>query len=100
MFTIICSGGLEYRNGLLCTPTQTTHIYTLPLLDALPISLRLGEPQPLVRLPPSPAFPSGHATTSFACPDGNAGEDRKSTRLNSSQVSISYDVFCLKIKIQ
>ena len=29
--------------------------------------LRLGEPQPLVRLPPSPAFPSGHATTSFAC---------------------------------
>src|SRR5699024_11219935 len=29
-----------------------------------------------------------------------AGEDRKSTRLNSSHVSISYAVFCLKKKIQ
>src|SRR5699024_12808271 len=28
-----------------------------------------------------------------------AGEDRKSTRLNSSHVSISYAVFCLKKKI-
>src|SRR5699024_11827282 len=28
------------------------------------------------------------------------GEDRKSTRLNSSHVSISYAVFCLKKKIQ
>src|SRR3989442_11164008 len=29
-----------------------------------------------------------------------AGEDRKSTRLNSSHVRISYAVFCLKKKIQ
>src|SRR5699024_5798435 len=29
-----------------------------------------------------------------------SGEDRKSTRLNSSHVSISYAVFCLKKKIQ
>src|SRR5437868_12436310 len=28
----------------------------------------------------------------------NVGEDRKSTRLNSSHVSISYAVFCLKKK--
>src|SRR5215475_13749197 len=28
----------------------------------------------------------------------DAGEDRKSTRLNSSHVKISYDVFCLKQK--
>src|SRR5699024_12104805 len=28
------------------------------------------------------------------------GKDRKSTRLNSSHVSISYAVFCLKKKIQ
>src|SRR5699024_11903425 len=28
----------------------------------------------------------------------DAGEDRKSTRLNSSHVSISYAVFCLKKK--
>src|SRR5690625_5715219 len=29
-----------------------------------------------------------------------AGRDRKSTRLNSSHVAISYAVFCLKKKIQ
>src|SRR5690242_21163526 len=29
---------------------------------------------------------------------GHAGEDRKSTRLNSSHMSISYAVFCLKKK--
>src|SRR5690606_40380061 len=29
---------------------------------------------------------------------GNTGEDRKSTRLNSSHVKISYAVFCLKKK--
>src|SRR5690606_41697671 len=30
--------------------------------------------------------------------EGAAGEDRKSTRLNSSHVKISYAVFCLKKK--
>src|SRR5437870_11243467 len=30
--------------------------------------------------------------------DHNNGEDRKSTRLNSSHVAISYAVFCLKKK--
>src|SRR5438067_7834844 len=34
-----------------------------------------------------------HELTGEAC-----GEDRKSTRLNSSHVSISYAVFCLKKK--
>src|SRR3712207_8349874 len=29
-------------------------------------------------------------------PGGGAGEDRKSTRLNSSHANISYAVFCLK----
>src|SRR5439155_14458190 len=31
-------------------------------------------------------------------PDGDAPADRKSTRLNSSHVAISYAVFCLKKK--
>src|SRR5690242_20964275 len=37
----------------------------------------------------------------FACDmygNGVAGKDRKSTRLNSSHMSISYAVFCLKKK--
>src|SRR5699024_12586867 len=33
-------------------------------------------------------------------PTGSGVEDRKSTRLNSSHVSISYAVFCLKTKEQ
>src|SRR5690625_3166916 len=36
----------------------------------------------------------------YAVTEGEVGdEDRKSTRLNSSHVAISYAVFCLKIKI-
>src|SRR3712207_7937120 len=34
----------------------------------------------------------------YAGPGGNRGEDRKSTRLNSSHANISYAVFCLKKK--
>src|SRR5437868_9935391 len=36
--------------------------------------------------------------TQPAYPDRSTGRDRKSTRLNSSHVSISYAVFCLKKK--
>src|SRR2546427_4893353 len=35
-----------------------------------------------------------------ALPIGDSGEDRKSTRLNSSHSQISYAVFCLKKKKQ
>src|SRR5438067_10024585 len=38
------------------------------------------------------------ATRAWGDPPGNALGDRKSTRLNSSHVSISYAVFCLKKK--
>src|SRR5438067_8463418 len=37
-------------------------------------------------------------TTALSLTLGLAGQDRKSTRLNSSHVSISYAVFCLKKK--
>src|SRR5579864_9703108 len=63
--------------------TATTEIYTLSLHDALPIQDRqparpdLQHAWPVRRLPPL---------------------DRKSTRLNSSHMSISYAVFCLKKK--
>src|SRR2546426_4936318 len=39
---------------------------------------------------------SGSGTTKFTSPDGKT--DRKSTRLNSSHLVISYAVFCLKKK--
>src|SRR5438477_4116081 len=66
--------------------TATTEIYTLSLHDALPISpdtLRLADNAALI-------LPSHGAL--------DRTRDRKSTRLNSSHMSISYAVFCLKKK--
>src|SRR5690554_8218196 len=71
--------------------TATTEIYTLSLHDALPIYAGpLGGFEIL-----------GHRQKSCDRP-GAIGvlqpRDRKSTRLNSSHVRISYAVFCLKKK--
>src|SRR2546426_4618111 len=41
----------------------------------------------------------GSATRPVACCPAGPGLDRKSTRLNSSHLVISYAVFCLKKKI-
>src|SRR6202046_4986378 len=63
--------------------TATTEIYTLSLHDALPISDDL-----LIILNFTPVVRRDWRVY--------ARGDRKSTRLNSSHVSISYAVFCLK----
>src|SRR5690242_21284401 len=65
--------------------TATTEIYTLSLHDALPISAAAR------------ARRSGPRPGTAAGPAADA-RDRKSTRLNSSHMSISYAVFCLKKK--
>src|SRR6266576_1215686 len=64
-----------------------TEIYTLSLHDALPIS-RAGR-----GVASASTIRSAHlmASTNIFCSSG----DRKSTRLNSSHVEISYAVFCL-----
>src|SRR5256885_16678673 len=67
--------------------TATTEIYTLSLHDALPIC---ASPRP-----ENTAYSSPNAS-SRAVPA--TGGDRKSTRLNSSHLVISYAVFCLKKK--
>src|SRR5215469_17727436 len=64
--------------------TATTEIYTLSLHDALPISPRSRAPASVAGAP----LPTR----------GKRHRDRKSTRLNSSHVEISYAVFCLKKK--
>src|SRR6202043_2676801 len=63
--------------------TATTEIYTLSLHDALPIYWAVDAPIELRAMP----LPSSWSSI-----------DRKSTRLNSSHVRISYAVFCLKKK--
>src|SRR5437868_11633597 len=76
--------------------TSTPELYTLSLHDALPISPGAGAAVGSVGSVGSPGCPGG-----TGCPGagaGQPGEDRKSTRLNSSHVSISYAVFCLKKK--
>src|SRR5690349_23485576 len=65
--------------------TATTEIYTLSLHDALPI-FNFNAALQIFRQP------SGYL------PRQNVLPDRKSTRLNSSHVEISYAVFCLKKK--
>src|SRR5436305_10974884 len=78
------------------TPPATTDIYTLSLHDALPIF------HSVVFV--SSEFRAYHELQAprRASPDGacvqDVGKDRKSTRLNSSHVRISYAVFCLKKK--
>src|SRR2546426_2955306 len=94
--------------------TATTEIYTLSLHDALPIFIVIIGPRSSARVfairdpDPRPRF------TFQACSDAadesssrrRAGtshqltfpSDRKSTRLNSSHLVISYAVFCLKKK--
>src|SRR2546426_12687071 len=77
--------------------TATTEIYTLSLHDALPISQASG------------GCGSGRCRRRRRSARGSLyggreplrslyGGDRKSTRLNSSHLVISYAVFCLKKK--
>src|SRR5699024_12499169 len=90
----------------------TTHIYPLSLHDALPIFFDgpfLGSPRYALlntvidRIAakydvPPPAIATAWITRHPAQMQVVVGTDRKSTRLNSSHVSISYAVFCLKKK--
>src|SRR5436305_9173863 len=70
----------------------TTDIYTLSLHDALPISARAGGEDDHRRGRAGGARRLRRAGCRYG------GQDRKSTRLNSSHVRISYAVFCLKKK--
>src|SRR5690242_21050259 len=56
----------------------------------------LGEQRPWVAVLGVPVLPA--ALRLLLLEAGGVGEDRKSTRLNSSHMSISYAVFCLKKK--
>src|SRR5699024_11382561 len=91
--------------------TTTPHNYTLSLHDALPISALVVE---LIQLGLQALFGALHLLDGKVVPVAPLqvtdavqnfpqlllqDRDRKSTRLNSSHVSISYAVFCLKIKI-
>src|SRR5437868_1996529 len=86
--------------SVVAVKVATAYIYILSLHDALPISLvSVGA---AITLLPALLQVYGRRGSARARllrrrrPDG--ARDRKSTRLNSSHVSISYAVFCLKKK--
>src|SRR5690625_7007781 len=90
----------------MCNSPPPTHNHTLSLHDALPISGhqrdeaaterdRLWEQADQLALEKGQAATANQAETDRL----TEAQDRKSTRLNSSHVAISYAVFCLKKKI-
>src|SRR2546426_7957934 len=82
--------------------TATTEIYTLSLHDALPISPCTGSSTIFTRGPvPVGARPAILLSACLYTQQPSLALrriDRKSTRLNSSHLVISYAVFCLKKK--
>src|SRR5436853_5076951 len=92
--------------------TATTEIYTLSLHDALPISPTTHSTRPCGWSPRERVETFDRSTNGAPASAGKepakAGaplrslafdrRDRKSTRLNSSHLGISYAVFCLKKK--
>src|SRR5689334_25404958 len=94
LFTTLCHA-LFYVFFFFFNDTATTEIYTLSLHDALPICQH-EENRAHDRVQQAE-----HRRRDGERHDRvvvEAGEDRKSTRLNSSHSSISYAVFCLKKK--
>src|SRR5205807_9661095 len=96
---------LFYRTHLLLfffflTAPPTTEIYTLSLHDALPICyILMGGPLVDERGMPHGALLIVNAEDEKEVRDKLKNDpDRKSTRLNSSHLVISYAVFCLKKK--
>src|SRR3989442_2006440 len=85
--------------------TATTEIYTLSLHDALPISGASAASASLTWHTREDSNPESQFWRLLPSPSGRVRGvrvftriDRKSTRLNSSHVRISYAVFCLKKK--
>src|SRR5688500_19105084 len=74
-----------------CSVTPPTAIYALSLHDALPIWIKRNRSRS--------RSTSVARVSTYARTCRRASTDRKSTRLNSSHLVISYAVFCLKKKI-
>src|SRR5947199_9530857 len=81
------------HNFFFFSSPATADLYTLSLHDALPISAWAGSPA-WARCSRYRGFRTLERSSPIPCDS----TDRKSTRLNSSHLGISYAVFCLKKK--
>src|SRR5207253_11236155 len=98
----------SYYSLFFFTATPPTNIYTLSLHDALPISFNILSNQDTNNDQSNQTDRPSVLPGGGLCVPGTTGctplitngvfSDRKSTRLNSSHVAISYAVFCLKKK--
>src|SRR5256885_8139419 len=93
------------NNPLLLLILASSHVLNLPSLEqgrwgTMPSSISYGTVSNLCPLASWGIFPSPPRTEAAlsAGRKAPAREDRKSTRLNSSHLVISYAVFCLKKK--
>src|SRR5207253_9065621 len=89
--------------SLFFNAPSTTDIYTLSLHDALPIYNGVPSRVCVADAAAEASFQLQFLDVDDLRTDKNSGGarregDRKSTRLNSSHVAISYAVFCLKKK--
>src|SRR5690625_6576731 len=100
----LCSHNCASSKSHLCCPdgimsfssdTSTPGLYTLSLHDALPICDERADQCGEVD---RGAEESLQVVQRVEQQSDDQGEDRKSTRLNSSHVATSYAVFCLKKK--
>src|SRR5438477_4422482 len=97
---MVCSTFISFF--FFCNATAPTEIYTLSLHDALPISVLgsegfQGQFDGLFGI----GMVERNHKRSYSPVESQTfdhAKDRKSTRLNSSHMSISYAVFCLKKK--
>src|SRR5699024_12767516 len=105
---VLLSSPSDYFLLFFLTHHSTAEIYTLSLHDALPIlkNQESGEELDICEASTCSGNPEVRPGEYIIFHDGfqddiDSGDeevDRKSTRLNSSHVSISYAVFCLKKK--
>src|SRR5947199_1515340 len=93
-YVLFFASVLSFAFVFFFNATATTEIYTLSLHDALPICRTTRRPFPPGAPAHRPAPPGGPRDRTPRRP----AADRKSTRLNSSHLGISYAVFCLKKK--
>src|SRR5438045_6597305 len=87
-FRVMCLSSLR-----LAPPTPILFPYTTLFRSLYVPLLQAAESEPQESEPPPPAQPKPPQTPAEL-------RDRKSTRLNSSHLGISYAVFCLKKKIK
>src|SRR5690625_6616147 len=92
--SIACSDHPRYSHSF---PTRRSSDLDTPFFTQVKAGVRYADRQQIVR---NTSWNWGHIGAEWAEPNNAMWltEDRKSTRLNSSHVAISYAVFCLQKK--